>query len=148
MNRIPAWIHLKNVPLELYTKKGLSYTASALGIPLYMDKITANFEGLAYAKICVEIEVNVDIPRYIDVHCKVFGHSDKSCMNRPMVAEARVWQPKKSKEQRAKEVKEAVPEANSKNVKLQVEPMQVAKSGPESTSERGKLRVESMQLAK
>ncbi|PPR83651.1 hypothetical protein GOBAR_AA37058 [Gossypium barbadense] len=34
MDRLPVWIHLKHVPLELFTRGGLSYIASALGNPL------------------------------------------------------------------------------------------------------------------
>ncbi|PPD72683.1 hypothetical protein GOBAR_DD30417 [Gossypium barbadense] len=47
MDRLPVWIHLKHVPLELFTRGGLSYIASALGNPLYMDGLlllsNANF---------------------------------------------------------------------------------------------------------
>ncbi|GAV74308.1 DUF4283 domain-containing protein, partial [Cephalotus follicularis] len=31
---IPVWVKLENVPSELWTKPGLSYVASALGVPL------------------------------------------------------------------------------------------------------------------
>ena len=42
MAKLPIWIHLGKVPLELFTQKGLSYIASAIGSPLYMDRITAS----------------------------------------------------------------------------------------------------------
>ena len=42
MTKLPIWIHLGKVLLELFTQKGLSYIASAIGSPLYMDRITAN----------------------------------------------------------------------------------------------------------
>ncbi|XVE64166.1 hypothetical protein DITRI_Ditri07aG0080200 [Diplodiscus trichospermus] len=41
LTRIPLWVHLSNIPLELFTKEGLSYIASTIGSPLYMDRITA-----------------------------------------------------------------------------------------------------------
>ena len=41
MERLPIWVHLGNVPLELFTLDGLSYIANAIGNPLYMDKCTA-----------------------------------------------------------------------------------------------------------
>ena len=47
METLPIWIHLGNVPLELFTKNGLSYIASAIGNPLYMDRITATQQRLA-----------------------------------------------------------------------------------------------------
>ncbi|XVE64008.1 hypothetical protein DITRI_Ditri07aG0066900 [Diplodiscus trichospermus] len=42
MSKIPIWIQLENVPLELFTRKRLSYIASVVGCPLYMEQITAN----------------------------------------------------------------------------------------------------------
>ncbi|KAK8672311.1 hypothetical protein V6N13_110684 [Hibiscus sabdariffa] len=101
LDRIPVWVHLSGVPLELFSQKGLSYIASALGYPLYMDSITASKQRLAYAKVCVEISVDFDLPCSVDVklqngnivsvyvdvpwvppkcsRCKIFGHSDRSC---------------------------------------------------------------------
>lgn len=38
MSRIPVWVKLGNVPLELYVKIGLSFLASSLGGLFYMDK--------------------------------------------------------------------------------------------------------------
>ena len=67
MARLPVWIQLGNVPLELFTKNGLSYIASAIGNPLYMDRFIANQSRLSFAKICVEVDVLSDIPRLIDV---------------------------------------------------------------------------------
>ncbi|MBA0845199.1 hypothetical protein Goarm_022516, partial [Gossypium armourianum] len=45
----------------------LSYTASTLSTPLYMDNITALQQRLAYAKVCVEISVDFELPRFINV---------------------------------------------------------------------------------
>ncbi|KAK5820342.1 hypothetical protein PVK06_025389 [Gossypium arboreum] len=56
MNQIPVWGHLSNIPLELFTSKGLSYIASALGNPLYM-----------YAKVCFEMNANLVVPRFVEV---------------------------------------------------------------------------------
>lgn len=101
MNRMPVWDHLSNIPLELFTSKGLSYIASALGNPLYMDSITANWQRLAYAKMCFEMNANLVVARFVEVElqdgsvafitvempwmpyrclqCNVFGHLDKLC---------------------------------------------------------------------
>ncbi|XVE74386.1 hypothetical protein DITRI_Ditri12bG0012800 [Diplodiscus trichospermus] len=102
--KIPIWIHLRNVPLELFTRSGLSYIASAVGIPLYMDRITTSYQRLAYAKVCVEIEVSSKIPSSIEVrmkdgspisisvevpwhpqrctNCSLFGHSPNTCQRK------------------------------------------------------------------
>ena len=42
MAKLLIWIQLSNVPLELFTQRGISYIASAMENPLYMDRITAN----------------------------------------------------------------------------------------------------------
>ncbi|KAK8598272.1 hypothetical protein V6N13_095655 [Hibiscus sabdariffa] len=101
MHRIPVWIQLYNVPLELYYKLGLSYIANAVGVPLYMDYVTASRTRLEFTKVCVELEVDASTPKHINVllrdgstadirvwipwmpsrcsNCKLFGHSDKGC---------------------------------------------------------------------
>ena len=116
MEKLPIWIHLGNVPLELFTKNGLSYIASAIGNPLYMDRITATQQRLAFAKICVEIDVSTDIPRFIEVRrrngelinisvevpwwpqkctkCCIYGHVDRNCPKKIKVPAAKVWVPK------------------------------------------------------
>ncbi|KAK8716203.1 hypothetical protein V6N13_043521 [Hibiscus sabdariffa] len=62
---MPIWIQLYRVPLELYLKLGLSYIASAIGIPLYMDSVTASRERLKVAKVYVEVGVGVKIPKQV-----------------------------------------------------------------------------------
>ncbi|KAK8617103.1 hypothetical protein V6N13_117070 [Hibiscus sabdariffa] len=64
---MPMWVQLYNVPLELFNKTGLSYIASALGNPLYMDSVRANRKRFEYAKVCVEIGACSSIPKFIDV---------------------------------------------------------------------------------
>ncbi|KAK8492712.1 hypothetical protein V6N13_034819 [Hibiscus sabdariffa] len=101
LTHMPVWVQLYNVPLELYSKLGLSYIASGLGVPLYMDSITASREKFEFAKVCVEVPAGVRLPRAIPVKmrdksvvtvkvkvpwmpascssCKSFGHSEKLC---------------------------------------------------------------------
>ncbi|XP_039058614.1 uncharacterized protein LOC120202236 [Hibiscus syriacus] len=96
-----VWVQLYNIPLELYSQKGLSYIASALSTPLYMDSITASRKRLEFAKLCIEIEAGSALPEDIHVTlrdgsivrikvrvpwipqscsmCKVFGHHVNSC---------------------------------------------------------------------
>lgn len=92
---------LKGIPLELFTKNGIGYIASVLGVPLHMDRVTAAKKRLEYARVCVELDVGREIPRFIEVvrksgciaeveviipwmpvkcaECKVLGHSSKVC---------------------------------------------------------------------
>ena len=52
---------MSNVPLKLFSQKGISYIATALGNPLYMDSIIAKQQRLADVKVCVEVEASMDI---------------------------------------------------------------------------------------
>ena len=67
MTKLPIWIQMNNVPLELFTQKGISHIASVLGKPLYMDSFTAKQQRLAYAKVCVEVEATMEISSHIEV---------------------------------------------------------------------------------
>ncbi|XP_038993244.1 uncharacterized protein LOC120116935 [Hibiscus syriacus] len=117
---MPIWIQLYNVPLELYSRKGLSYIASALGNPLFMDSVTASKNRLEFAKVCVEVEDGVVIPDIIHVilsdgssvgikvhvpwlpkccdKCKSFGHHVNSCsVDRQIpqkLKEVQIWRKK------------------------------------------------------
>lgn len=70
MKKFPLWITLKHVPLELYTRLGLSFIASILGNPLYMDRATAMKERLEIAKVCIEVDLEAQIPSKVDVELK------------------------------------------------------------------------------
>ncbi|KAG5548392.1 hypothetical protein RHGRI_013920 [Rhododendron griersonianum] len=96
VSKIPIWVQLYNVPLELWTAQGLSYVASAIGRPLYADRMTETCKRLNYAKVCVEVDVDSELLDSFDVvlangdtftikawypwkplkcdKCKVFGH--------------------------------------------------------------------------
>ncbi|XP_039049215.1 uncharacterized protein LOC120190158 [Hibiscus syriacus] len=111
-----VWIQLYNVPLELFSKKRLSYIASAIDRPLYMDSITASRERLEYARVCIEISARTQIPDFIDmvlydeslarigvfvpwlpsscIDCDRFGHAVKFCPQGKKVD--RVWRAKTS----------------------------------------------------
>ncbi|GAV92379.1 DUF4283 domain-containing protein, partial [Cephalotus follicularis] len=52
---IPVWVKLSNIPAELWTRTGLSYIASAIGVPLCMDAATAVGNRLSFARVCVEM---------------------------------------------------------------------------------------------
>ncbi|XP_039059739.1 uncharacterized protein LOC120203531 [Hibiscus syriacus] len=101
LSSLPIWVHLYNVPLELFSRLGLSYIGSAIGIPLSMDTVTASKTCLEYTKLCIEIRAKDTIPEQVKVElkdgvkvpimvkvpwmparcnfCKIFGHNDKGC---------------------------------------------------------------------
>ena len=117
MAKLPLWIQLSNIPLELFSQKGISYIASGLGNPLYMDRITTSQQRLAYARVCVEVEASKTIPQSLEIElkngitvhvhveipwqpakcsqCCIFGHGDKDCpMKSPVQAPEKIWKPK------------------------------------------------------
>ncbi|KAK8655509.1 hypothetical protein V6N13_108084 [Hibiscus sabdariffa] len=99
LERMPIWVQFFNVLLELYSKLGISYIASVIGLPLYMDSVTASKERLEFAKACIEIGMDAIIPEQVRVvlrdksvvnvkvvvpwlppccqSCRTFGHSTK-----------------------------------------------------------------------
>ncbi|XP_039008858.1 uncharacterized protein LOC120137070 [Hibiscus syriacus] len=70
LSRIPVWVHLFNVPLELFSRNGLSYIASAIDSPLTMDSVTAARSHLEFAKVCIEIGANDVIPKFVNMVIK------------------------------------------------------------------------------
>lgn len=99
--KFPLWIVLHGVPMELFTKKGLAHIASAVGVPLYLDKSTELCRYVDIAKVCIEVKRENPLPSSIDVNvegvglleimveyawkpvvcsfCSGFGHSDQNC---------------------------------------------------------------------
>ncbi|KAF2300612.1 hypothetical protein GH714_014496 [Hevea brasiliensis] len=66
-SKIPVWIKLMGIPMEYMTMQGLSYIASAVGKPLYVDRATASMSTIAFAKVCVEISIEDKIMEDISV---------------------------------------------------------------------------------
>ena len=107
VTKVPVWALLYNVSVQLWTPKGLSYIASALGKPLFADSTTVARKRLNYARVCVEIEAGKQLLEEVDLasgvsedpcldpikikivyqwkplacsHCRVFGHSPTTCV--------------------------------------------------------------------
>ncbi|XP_031263453.1 uncharacterized protein LOC116121651 [Pistacia vera] len=73
---VPIWVKFSGVPLEFWTTKGLSYVASAIGKPLYMDNITDVGDRLEYARVCVEIYTSTSFPNSVEL-----GLPNSDCVN-------------------------------------------------------------------
>ncbi|XP_031387156.1 uncharacterized protein LOC116200448 [Punica granatum] len=111
LKKMPMWAQLRRIPLQYFHPKGISFLASAIGKPLYMDRATALRSRLDYAKVCIEIDFGKKIPSVLNVDlgnehtvevlvdtpwlpekcdkCKVFGHS---CSN-PSAATSAILTP-------------------------------------------------------
>ncbi|GAV83738.1 DUF4283 domain-containing protein, partial [Cephalotus follicularis] len=101
LKSILVWVKLSNIPSELWTKAGLSYEASALGVPLCMDATTLAGTRVSSARICVEMKATSNFLNSYKVRrrngtlvgvvvqyawkltacpvCNVFDHSLKHC---------------------------------------------------------------------
>ncbi|CAL5413034.1 unnamed protein product [Camellia sinensis] len=102
---VPLWVKLYNVPLELWSEEGLGYIASILGTPLYLDEPTFKRSRLTFARICIEVPANKEIPKSFKINlgygdpyeiqvevpwkpqrcdgCKTFGHTTNLCPQKP-----------------------------------------------------------------
>ncbi|GAV77004.1 DUF4283 domain-containing protein, partial [Cephalotus follicularis] len=61
-SNILVWVKLYNVPAKLWTKPGLSYVASALGVPLCIDTATTAGNRLSLARVCIEMKASSIFP--------------------------------------------------------------------------------------
>ncbi|GAV80067.1 DUF4283 domain-containing protein, partial [Cephalotus follicularis] len=64
---IPVWVKLTNVPPELWTRPGLSYIDSALGVPLCLDAATVVGNRLSFSRVCVEMKAHSNFPNSFKV---------------------------------------------------------------------------------
>ncbi|KAF5180416.1 Ccr4-not transcription complex subunit [Thalictrum thalictroides] len=98
------WKLQGQVPKYLWTPNGLASLASAIGKPLVMDKNTESRKMLTYARICIEVEAEKELPSTIPIQvgdksciievdytwkplictrCKMFGHATAKCGPQP-----------------------------------------------------------------
>ncbi|KAF8099069.1 hypothetical protein N665_0252s0008 [Sinapis alba] len=71
-NAIPMWVHLKKVPLHMYSWEGLSFMTSTVGFPDRLHPETIACSNLEVAKVFVNIDVSKTLPKEI-----VFSHEGK-----------------------------------------------------------------------
>nr|GEY67426.1 hypothetical protein [Tanacetum cinerariifolium] len=84
VTKISVWVKLINIPMEAWSKEGISAMASSLGKPLRMDNTTAQIckdgKGRAeYARGTKKIKVEDLWKPNTCSQCKIFGHSDTRC---------------------------------------------------------------------
>ncbi|XVF86336.1 hypothetical protein PTKIN_Ptkin18bG0031300 [Pterospermum kingtungense] len=76
LETINVRVQFSNVSLVLFTQKETGYIASAVGMPLYMDKITAMRQRLAFAKVCRDIWIEIVIRSRLDKCRNGFPNKD------------------------------------------------------------------------
>lgn len=97
---IPMWVHVKHVPLSMFSWQGLSFLTSPIGVPSRLHPETAQCLNLEVAKIFVRVDLTKDLPKKMNfniqgedvmveyaypwlptkcVKCDKWGHSVKAC---------------------------------------------------------------------
>ena len=96
VNKIPVWIQLHDVPLEYWTADGLSYLASAVGLPLYADSDTENYRRVSFARICVELDASKPLVKEFEAITMQSSQDSSSSISHFGTAKIRVsyqWKP-------------------------------------------------------
>ncbi|KAF5204899.1 Rna exonuclease [Thalictrum thalictroides] len=101
IHAIPLWVNFYKVPKYLWNPKGLSLLASTIGEPQFSDKNTESKKMLSFARVCIEVKAEVELPHTIPIKapnakihmvevdyvwkppictsCKTFGHATERC---------------------------------------------------------------------
>lgn len=103
-DRIPIWIRLPNLKLDLWAPSNLSKVASFVGMPVTTDACTAARSRIDYARVMVEVPFHGKLPKEIPIQdeegpvyyqsvmyewmpmtcelCGWFGHDSSKCKRR------------------------------------------------------------------
>ncbi|KAL0671235.1 hypothetical protein Bca4012_033939 [Brassica carinata] len=98
---IPMWVHVKNVPIKMFSWQGLSFLTSPIGSPGRLHPETAQCLNLDVAKVFVKVDLTKDLPKKMNFNiqgedvlveynypwlpkkcekCDKWGHSIKACL--------------------------------------------------------------------
>lgn len=59
---IPLWVHIKHVPINMFSWQGLSFVTSPIGSPVRLHPETAQCLNIEEAKIFVKVDLTKDLP--------------------------------------------------------------------------------------
>ncbi|KAL0788127.1 hypothetical protein Bca101_004373 [Brassica carinata] len=98
---VPMWVHMKNVPMNMFSWKGLSFVSSPLGTPVRLHPETSQCLNLKEAKIFVNVDLTKKLPNKMKFSfqgketmvaysyprlpircstCEKWGHTAKVCL--------------------------------------------------------------------
>lgn len=72
---VPVWVRVSNIPMAMWSKKGLGGIAGKIGKPLAVDSITAQDEKLGFASLYVI--VNLDHELKTELPMQILGKMHK-----------------------------------------------------------------------
>ncbi|KAF6155354.1 hypothetical protein GIB67_019880 [Kingdonia uniflora] len=64
LKTIPIWVNLKKVLSHLWTSHGIGKITSFIGTPLFLDKVTKDRTRTSFARVCVKVDIDQDLPKY------------------------------------------------------------------------------------
>lgn len=127
MKTIPIWAIIKRLPIELWDDDGFSAIGSAIGCPLFVDRLTEEATRTSYARICIKIDPDCEYPESIPVvlderktyllpveynwkppkckKCCVVGHTTEGCskINKTTSRQQALWLRKEAESEKSKE---------------------------------------------
>ncbi|WZZ27815.1 hypothetical protein YC2023_011216 [Brassica napus] len=62
---VPMWVHLRRVPLHMFSWEGLSFITSAVGFPVKLQQDTIACSSFEEAKVFAKVNVSKDLPETI-----------------------------------------------------------------------------------
>ncbi|KAL6997446.1 hypothetical protein U1Q18_007573 [Sarracenia purpurea var. burkii] len=104
-SKVPIWVKFLGLPLEFWNDACLSRIASAIGVPLFLDKATDSKLCISYARICIEVDASKPLTHSVVVrcegeaveipvvyqglppmcgNCKAFGHAPGRCKEKKL----------------------------------------------------------------
>ncbi|GJY87332.1 RNA-directed DNA polymerase, eukaryota, reverse transcriptase zinc-binding domain protein [Tanacetum coccineum] len=118
VTKVPLWVKIYNVPLEAWNVEGISRIASRIGNPIFMDRITTDmcersYYRASFTRVLVEVDSTKGLVDIVEVwyrslgksmmldveyvwrppiceHCKIFGHTLKSCRAKDLTEEEKI----------------------------------------------------------
>ncbi|KAH1214914.1 hypothetical protein GmHk_13G036174 [Glycine max] len=69
LSKIPVWVKLRNLPLELWNPQALGKNLSKIGSPIHTDRLIAFKGSISFARALVEVDASLDLIE--EVHCKL-----------------------------------------------------------------------------
>ncbi|XP_016200154.1 uncharacterized protein LOC107641164 [Arachis ipaensis] len=104
VKKVATWIHILNLPIELYNHHFLWRVRSTIGTILKVDKATSIHSRGRFARICVEIDLSIKLIPKISVlgntlnieyeglhlicfNCGVYGHRSELCGEASVIRE-------------------------------------------------------------
>ncbi|RZB60151.1 hypothetical protein D0Y65_043072 [Glycine soja] len=61
LSKIPVWVKLRNLPLELWNPQALGKILSKIGSPIRSDHLTASKGSISFARALVEVDASLEL---------------------------------------------------------------------------------------